>query len=354
MLDVLFAGYFGFGNLGDEIIVSAVVEELFRQMPDCRMGVLVGPEGSRLPAPVVQVPRADAARSAEALASCRVLAVGPGGIFQDATSFRSCAWYACVVRRARKAGARVVHVAQSVGPLRGLPGRFLTRGALRGAEAILLRDEPSLELVRRLGCDDSALHTADAAWLAAPPRPRARDGRVRLALAPRPWPRKGMPPVAWWAELATAAAESGMDIVGLAMSREDLRLLEQVARLTGRKAELVQPASAEEALGVLASCEAVVGMRLHSLILGALAGCRLLGVSYDPKVDGLLGALGLVATVRSGSAPQPAEVAARAADPEWGVVSRERTEDERGRARRNVEVLAGVIATAREQAASGA
>jgi polysaccharide pyruvyl transferase CsaB len=354
MLDVVFCGYFGFGNLGDELIVSAVVEELFRELPDCRIGVLVGPEGSRLPAAVTQVARRDAARASEALASCRVLAVGPGGIFQDATSLRSCVWYACVVRRARRAGARVVHVAQSVGPLDSLPGRLLTRGALRGAEAVLLRDESSLDLVRRLGCEGNAIRTADAAWLVPAPRARARDGRPRLALAPRPWSRRGMPPAAWWAELANAAAGTGREVVGLAMSREDLRLLEQVARLTGRKAELLQPATAEEALGVLASCEALVGMRLHSLILGALAGCRLLGVSYDPKVEGLLGALGLVAAAKVDGVPPPAEIASLAADPGWGTVPRERIEDERRRARRNVEVLAGVIATAREEAASGA
>ncbi len=354
MLDVLFCGYFGFGNLGDEVILSAVVEDLYRSCPDARLGVLVGPRGSRLPAATSQIPRADRAAMARALTTCRVLAVGPGGIFQDATSVASCAWYGGVVARARRAGARVVHVAQSVGPLRSLPGRWLTRRALASADAVLVRDEASLELVRRLSCGDRAVRTADAGWLVPPPRGLLRERPARVALAPRPWGgRRGLSP-AWWAELAGTLEAGGREVIGLAMSEEDARLLGEVARLTGRKAEPVRPQSAEEALALLGSCEAVVAMRLHALLLGARAECRVLGLSYDPKVDGLLAALGLEPAGRVGESPQAARIAALVGDPTWGRAPAARVEEEHVRARRNVEVLAGLIATAREQAAPGA
>jgi polysaccharide pyruvyl transferase CsaB len=349
MLDVLFTGYFGFGNLGDELILSATVEELYRESPECAVGVLVGPEGSRLPAASVQIPRSDKAAVRQALASCRVLALGPGGILQDATSARSVAWYASIVHRARLSGARIVHVGQSIGPLRGIAGRAFSRWALRRSEAVLVRDESSLHLARRLGCGSRTELVADAGWLL--PKPRlVRERAHRVAVAPRRWRRGRLTPE-WWRALLTQLHAEDWEVVGLAMCEDDLRLLTEVARLTGRKAELVRPSSPEEALAALAPCEAVIGMRLHALLLGALSGCRLLGLSYDPKVSGLLRALGLEP---AGSTHEPPPVAALAellGTPTWGVPEAGRIEAERRKARRNVEVLVEVIASSQEGSA---
>ena len=46
--------------------------------------------------------------------------------------------------------------------------------------------------------------------------------------------------------------------------------------------------SPEKASGILQRRELVLGLRLHSLILGAAAGTPIVGIDYDPKIRGFM------------------------------------------------------------------
>lgn len=50
--------------------------------------------------------------------------------------------------------------------------------------------------------------------------------------------------------------------------------------------------SIETTIGILARMEAVIGIRLHSLMFSAAAGVPVIGMSYDIKVDGFLKYIG--------------------------------------------------------------
>lgn len=339
MADVLFVGYFGFGNLGDQLILSAVTDALRRGRPELELAALCGSEVTAWPEGVAQVARGDSEAVRAALGEARVLVVGPGGIFQDATSWRSPLWYAWMCSKARAGGASVVHIGQSVGPLRRRVARLATRHALRGSRAIVVRDQGSARLCGELGVRESVEIAADAGWL-LPDREGAASARPRaVALAPRPWAASPSARAAWWAGLARELLDAGWEVRGLAMSAMDMRLLQEAVRLTGRKWTLAHPPDARGALDLLSSCQAVIGMRLHSLVLGALAGARLLGVSYDPKVDGLLGALGLEPAGWIETHPRPDHFRELLAQHHWGHVAPERVQALRERAKRNVEAV---------------
>ena len=50
--------------------------------------------------------------------------------------------------------------------------------------------------------------------------------------------------------------------------------------------------TAEELIGMLGAMEAVVGMRLHSLVFSAAGGTPTVGISYDVKVDSFVKDMG--------------------------------------------------------------
>jgi polysaccharide pyruvyl transferase WcaK-like protein len=53
-----------------------------------------------------------------------------------------------------------------------------------------------------------------------------------------------------------------------------------------RGAELEETADPKRALELIAGAGAVIGVRLHAVILGAAVGTRFYGIAYDPKVAG--------------------------------------------------------------------
>lgn len=53
-------------------------------------------------------------------------------------------------------------------------------------------------------------------------------------------------------------------------------------------AELVIPATIREAAEAYAGCELVICQRMHAAIFALQAGCKVLVVSHEPKMDGLM------------------------------------------------------------------
>jgi hypothetical protein len=74
-----------------------------------------------------------------------------------------------------------------------------------------------------------------------------------------------------------------------------LLLMYAVTRLMGVNPLEVQLESMEKGLDMIGRMDLMVGVRLHSLIFSAIQGVPLVGISYDPKIDGFLARLGMKA-----------------------------------------------------------
>jgi polysaccharide pyruvyl transferase WcaK-like protein len=73
----------------------------------------------------------------------------------------------------------------------------------------------------------------------------------------------------------------------------DRALAEEIRARTAPAARVAPPPEGMgDVLRSIAECDALVGMRLHALLLAANAGIPVLAWSYDPKVDALADRLG--------------------------------------------------------------
>jgi polysaccharide pyruvyl transferase WcaK-like protein len=181
---------------------------------------------------------------------------------------------------------------------------------LNRAAAITVRDQASADLLRKAGVGRPPLEvTADAAL--ALPRPLRDPGRGSLgrlglpleapvfAFSVRRWQGDGFA-----AAVATAAdgllRRFGGSVVLVPMQYPgDVAACETVrARMREPAAVLARRLPTTEMLDLFACFDLVVGMRLHALIFAALAGLLPVGLSYDPKVDAFLKALGAPAPLR--------------------------------------------------------
>lgn len=265
----LLSGYYGFGNLGDEAILEAICA--FLRERGHEPGVLSaapGETGQRLRVPAFQRMRLDQVikgiRWSEAVWS------GGGGLLQDRTSSRSLAYYLGVLDLARWLGRPYSIVAQSLGPL-SAGGQRRTAARLNRARCVVVRDPRSAAIASNLGVP--ATLGADAALLLpAPPlapgdalvvvpRGDQHDCNLRLVALAREWP-----------------GERRL----LHLSRSDLTSSPDLARVVTRS---VFAATLPEAFEALQGAAAVASVRLHGLILAAIAGLPSIGFAYDPKVE---------------------------------------------------------------------
>jgi len=284
--DVALCGYYGFGNLGDELLAQAAV----RLLEGCgvqrdRIVVLSNDvaETTRFLG-TAAVNRWNMRDVFAALRESRTLLLGGGGLFQDSTSFRSPLYYWGIVRMAKLANCRPWCFGQSVGPLNGTLQRFLARDALSACERRGVRDRLSMETLAGWGL--GAVFSPDLVFGLDSLPFDGKAGEPRLALNIRPW-RNGLPEQV--AEKVGEYARSrGLSVRGIALAEEDARTMEELGCRGLLELEGIDRwnPGARDSLAFPGGCMGAVGMRLHFCILSAMAGIPLLSVPYDPKVQG--------------------------------------------------------------------
>lgn len=290
---VLFSGYYGFGNAGDEAVLAASVAMLRRKQPDLPIRVLsANPAATSAELKVEASPRMNPAAIAPQLMRTGLFISGGGSLLQDRTSTRSLVYYLTLLETAKRFGCKTMIFAQGIGPLLRPESRERTARVLSKVDRITVRDGESAELLRQIGIQGSIEVTADPVF-ALPPSESLRVTEATaagpgIAVSLRPWDgvQTLIEPLA---EALRPFAEQGIPIYGWALYPE-----EDAPQLEALKAHLPQcqilkgPFTPSEWSALAARARVVVGMRLHALIFGAARSAPVLGISYDPKVDALL------------------------------------------------------------------
>ena len=315
---VLIAGYYGFDNTGDEAILTAMLADLRALAPGLEATV-VGEDTRAMSAHgVATVHWRDVPGITAAVQGADLVILGGGGLFQDSSAFDPAAiltprhhgisYYAGYPLLAAALGKPCAMYAVGVGPLTTEAGRSGTRAAVERADLVTVRDAASKDALVALGIEARRIHvTADPAFRL----PRASEARAeeilrmagldtrarsRVGVALRHWDI-GVDPAHWEEQVALALDEFLDRRDGVAMFvpfqalREDL--VDDVAvaqrvrarlRHAARTAVLDGSQSPAEKAAVLASCDLVLGMRLHSIVFAMSAGVAAVALAYDPKV----------------------------------------------------------------------
>lgn len=287
---VALCGYYGFGNLGDELLAASLVEACAEEgIPRREIALLsASPVASARTLGVTAVPRWNVGAVFSLLRMSDTLLLGGGGLFQDATSVRSCLWYWGVVRLALLAGARPWAVGQSVGPFCTAPGKWFAENALRACTALGVRDQRSRDLLSLWNIE--SLLTPDPVF--SLPFPEIRSGPPSsgpLLVNIRPW--RGDLPDRTASEATRLAERAGLPLKGVALAEEDLRLMEDQRERGILSAPeillLTEENWREEENRTLASASGAVAMRYHFALLALRSGLPLTLAAYDPKVESL-------------------------------------------------------------------
>lgn len=287
----LLCGYYGFGNMGDDILLRSAIERARRELPELTVGALT------------QRPRRDGARFGVLCKSrrlplwvlrCKYLIFGGGTLFQEDTSLRSLCYYSMLLLVAKARGAKIYLWGNGLGRPRSHLGRALTSRCLDSADYIGLRDKKSLALARSLSDNPNIFLEGDLAE-GAPPCTR---GRADFLLA-KMFGANGSPPPfiivaprkrGKWRSLLSAlkkAKADGLRLVFVAMCpKTDSAVARSVCERTG--GHLLEGIGYSDLVGIAAQSQGVYSMRLHALIAARSAGVPFHAFSSDDKIKGYL------------------------------------------------------------------
>lgn len=298
---VLVAGYYGFGNLGDELLRLALAQGLPRSVTP--LFLVAQPPG------VGEVDRADPRSVLAALRRSFALLFGGGGLLQNRTSVRSLYYYLSLVLLARLARRPVFLLGQGIGPIRGRLARAATRFALAKACYIGCRDAGSLSLVRSMG--RAAVLDGDLFFLFPPldgcdGAPAGERPRVALALkGPHPLARRALSERMVTLLHGLHARTDASFTLLVSFPAEDLPFAEELAKTSGVPCRIASPATLAEVTEELACADLLIASRLHAVEAALRTGTPILAVPEDPKIERLLAEVRSLGGLKIPSSPLP-------------------------------------------------
>ena len=311
--DVILSGYYGFGNMGDESLLSVISASLAEVCPGVRITALTKhPKKDSLRTGLRCVNRMNLPAVWREMGRGNLFVSGGGSLLQDATSGKSLQYYAALLKLAKKRGMKTFVYANGIGPIRREKNRTFAGQVVSGCDAVSVRDPDSMDELVSMGVAGEQMRlSADPAFLLeVPAREESRRIMTRLGLAdlaegsyvilsPRHLGRKrdSAADDRLAGELALLCREltgsHGLTVLLVPMQpKNDLALCMETAKRAASGARVCLPESAADMMALTAGARMAVGMRLHCLIYAVAAGVPVIGLSYDPKIDALMKCLG--------------------------------------------------------------
>jgi len=225
------------------------------------------------------------------LVRCRMLVYGGGSLFQDKTGILSLVYYAAFAVVARLLCVeRRLFVAQGVGPVDRPLLAALTAHVAASCDFVQVRDDASAGRLLSWGVPTVEVGADLLLWRRPEDEGGLPERRARFGVALRPDPRLTDARLRQVAEAVGAAARRRKERVQLLAfhPQQDGPLLERFAAAlpaeVNAETTMVTAETMYEAVG---ACRVVVCMRYHAALAAFVTLTPMVGLSYDPKTDGL-------------------------------------------------------------------
>ena len=323
---IVISGYYGFSNAGDDAILLSSVPLIRAVHPDCQITVITYPGAdlaevyrlTGLPA----IDGADIAHVDQIVAAADLVLIGGGGLIQDylpsdrthivRSDHNNLTFWLSLAVMAHAHRIPVSAWMVGIGPLTTEEGRQDARLLLESMQTVSVRDEESADLAREIGVDpDRIVVGADPVFTLRTDRDET-TATPTVGVVVRNWDGVS----AWLTPLAEALdrlATERSAVVRLipfqtgrgGNESDDLVAMRLAARMDSATVDSLVGVGAdpEELAKLIAGCNALIGMRLHSLVFAAAAGVPTVALAYDPKVTQAMRRIGRGDYVASLDAP---------------------------------------------------
>lgn len=296
MKNILLAGYYGFGNLGDEAILQMFIKHFKESNNINNIIVLSGnPEETSKRYDVKSVNRYSIVSIIKHMLRSDALIFGGGSLLQDVTSKRSIYYYLFLMWSAKLMGKKVVLLSQGIGPIIHKTNFKNASKILKKADIITVRDHMSMDILNSMNIENSKIKfSADPViGLDLNNDIKHNNQKTRVCFTLRNW--KNVELTDEICKVAEKLYDDGIECIFICFYYNmDLPLLNELEAKLGNKAKFYKNRlSTQETMEIIKSVDLLVGIRLHAIILSASANVPFVALSYDPKIEQFLQCLDL-------------------------------------------------------------
>lgn len=300
---IILSGYYGFDNSGDDAILKAIVKDIKEENKNIDITVLSkNPNNTKKIYKVDAVNRFKLKEVLMAIKSTSLLISGGGSLLQDVTSSRSLWYYLMIMYLAKFYKKKIMVYANGIGPINKSFNRYLARKILNKVDLITLRDQDSKNYIKDMKVTNkNIVVTADPVFTLA----SSKEARVReifrdenipldksyIGISIRKWKNLDNLEEVILKVIDYILEKYDTNIILIPMHHpDDLEISLNIQnRVRGYNCyTLKNKYSVEDIMGVINKLDLIVAMRLHSLIYAATQEVPMVGIVYDPKVEGIL------------------------------------------------------------------
>lgn len=297
MKKILLAGYYGFGNLGDEAILEMTINQILEITDRENITVLSGSkEVTRKKYNINTIDRYNVFSIIAGLMKSNALVFGGGSLLQDITSKRSIHYYLFLIRLAKMMNNKVIMLSQGIGPIISENSKNAVKKTLKYIDYMTVRDKYSKEFLENLGMDKNKIFLSTDPVInlrAGENNTAVHSGKRKVCFSLRNWKNANVSEKI--STLTERLIENDIECCFIPFYyNEDLELINEVEKNIGDKAVYYKERlTTNDAFNIIRDMDVMVGVRLHSLIFAAVATVPFVAVSYDHKVDHFVNSLNM-------------------------------------------------------------
>ncbi len=306
MNKVVISGYYGFNNMGDESILTALITDLRNNIPDIDITVLSeNPEITMKNHKVKAVHRKNPISIIKAIKNSDLLISGGGSLLQDVTSKRNVLYYLFIMYLGILMNKKVMIYSQGMGPIRSRFNRRLTKRVLEKIDVITLRDSRSERFLKEINLrNPNVIVTADPVIalvqddLETGKNILIEEGvefgeRKTVGFVIRGQAKNGKFIMNLCKLADRLIEEDDLNVVFIPFHHgQDLNILKTIEEVADERVICLHDEyTIKELLSIIGNMDLVVGERLHSLIFASVMKVPIIALSYDPKINNYMGYL---------------------------------------------------------------
>lgn len=291
-------GYYGYQNIGDEVLLSAISGYLKTQGHYDLSVLSYCAQETEAIHKVKAVSRSKGMSLLLNIFKTDAIISGGGSILQDTTSSKSLYYYAGILLLGKLFRKKVYLVGNGYGPVHKKGNQLLLRWLLPKLDGVIARDQQAYQAFKSYGVSrlvngvdcvflkknltDGVGQSGNAIDKSMHYMVEAAGERPYVGISLRPWAQSDHV-IEVLKEAVILLNQLGYDTVMIPMKAPDDVVISEGLLKLGPFVRLAS-CDGKEISDAIGGSAFVIGMRLHALILAAISHRPFIAISYDPKV----------------------------------------------------------------------